>query len=196
MTALPGKHALYMVFHADNNKELADLYDFRFRLTGENPVTPTPVVTSTPDKTQVSTSEPYNPASSPAPVPERTQTVKAGDKYTVGKFIYKVITTNDNGGTVSFAGTTSKKISAAVIKASVTINGKSYDVVRIEKKAFAGCKKLKKIVIKTTKLKKVGASCFKGIHKKAFIKVPKKCYKTYVKLLKGKGQKKSVKIRR
>lgn len=196
LDGITGKHALYMVFHADNNKELADLYDFRFRLTGVNPVTPTPVVTSTPDKTQVSTSEPYNQTSSPAPVPAKTQTVKAGDKYTVGKFVYKVITTNDNGGTVSFAGTTSKKISAAVIKSSVTINGKSYDIVRIEKKAFAGCKKLKKIVIKTTKLKKVGASCFKGIHKKAFIKVPKKCYKTYVKLLNGKGQKKSVRIRR
>ena len=79
---------------------------------------------------------------------------------------------------------------------SIEIDGKKYDVTQIGKRAFAGCKKLRKVVIKTKKLNKVGASCFKGIYKKAVIRVPKVKYKEYVKLLKRKGQKKGVNIRR
>lgn len=191
-----GKHALYMIFQSDNNQEIADLYDFRFSLTGVNPVAPAPTnkPDSNPNVTAIPQAQPgtggtfYGADSKPA--------VKAGDKRTVGKYTYKVIAVNENGGKVSFAGPSSKKISAAVIPASVTIDGKAYDVTRIEKRAFAGCKKLKKIVIRTKKLKKAGASCFKGIYKKAVIKVPKESYKAYAKLLKGKGQKKSVIIRR
>ncbi len=70
------------------------------------------------------------------------------------------------------------------------------NITSIGKQAFYGCKKLKKITIKTTKLKTVGKQAFKGIHKKATIKVPKKKYKKYKKLLKGKGQKKTVKIKK
>ena len=53
-------------------------------------------------------------------------------------------------------------------------------------KAFEDCKKLKKITFKGTKLKKVGKEAFKGIHKNAVIKVPKKKLKAYTKLLKKK----------
>ncbi len=70
------------------------------------------------------------------------------------------------------------------------------NITSIGKQAFYGCKKLKTITVKTTKLKTVGKQAFKGIHKKATIKVPKKKYKKYKKLLKGKGQKKTVKIRK
>ena len=50
------------------------------------------------------------------------------------------------------------------------------NVNNIGKNAFYGCKNLKKVIIKTTKLTKktVGKNAFKGIHKKATIKVPKK----------------------
>ena len=49
-------------------------------------------------------------------------------------------------------------------------------VTKIGKKAFYGCKKLKTITIKSKKLnsKSVGAQAFKGLYKKAVIKVPKK----------------------
>ena len=62
-------------------------------------------------------------------------------------------------------------------------------VRKIGKEAFAKCKNLKKITIKTTYLssKKVGANAFKGIHAKATIKVPKKQKKAYQKLLKARG---------
>ena len=70
------------------------------------------------------------------------------------------------------------------------------NITSIGKQAFYGCKKLKTITVKTTKLKTVGKQAFKGIHKKATIKVPKKKYKKYKKLLKGKGQAKTVKIKK
>ena len=49
---------------------------------------------------------------------------------------------------------------------------------------------------KNKKLKKVGAKVFKGIYKKAVIKVPKAKLKAYTKLLKKKGQAKTVKIKK
>ena len=80
------------------------------------------------------------------------------------------------------------KIKAVVIPATVR---------KIGKEAFAKCKNLKKITIKTTYLssKKVGANAFKGIHAKATIKVPKKQKKAYQKLLKARGVGKKVTIK-
>ena len=80
------------------------------------------------------------------------------------------------------------KIKAVVIPATVR---------KIGKEAFAKCKDLKKITIKTTYLssKKVGANAFKGIHAKATIKVPKKQKKAYQKLLKARGVGKKVTVK-
>ena len=64
----------------------------------------------------------------------------------------------------------------------------------IGKECFRGCKALKKITVKTKTLKKVGKNALKGIHSKAVIRVPKAKLKAYGKLLKGKGQKSTVKI--
>ena len=69
------------------------------------------------------------------------------------------------------------------------------NISNIGKNAFSGCSKLKTINIKSTKLKKVGANAFKGINKKATISVPKAKKKAYIKLLKNKGQAKTVKIK-
>ena len=76
---------------------------------------------------------------------------------------------------------------------SVTI-GKN--VTAIGKNAFKNCKNLKKITVKSTKLKKVGKGALTGINRKCVIKVPKKKLKSYKSLFKGKGQKKSVKIKK
>ena len=72
------------------------------------------------------------------------------------------------------------------------------NLAKIGANAFAGCKNLKTIRIASTSLtkKSVGKNAFKGIHKKAVIKVPKKKLKAYQKFLKGKGQAKSVKIKK
>jgi hypothetical protein len=74
---------------------------------------------------------------------------------------------------------------------TITIPSK---VKKIDKQAFYGCKNLKTITIKSTKLKTVGKETLKGIHSKATIKVPKKQFKSYQKLLKNKGQGSKVKI--
>lgn len=63
-------------------------------------------------------------------------------------------------------------------------------------KAFYNCKKLVTINVKSTVLKKVGKNALKGINKKCVINVPKKQFKKYKKLFKGKGQKKSVKVKK
>lgn len=70
------------------------------------------------------------------------------------------------------------------------------NIEKIGKKAFYGAKKLKKITVKTAKLAAVGKNALKGIHKDAVIKVPKKQLKKYQKLFRGKGQKKTVKIKK
>lgn len=68
-------------------------------------------------------------------------------------------------------------------------------VTSIGKKAFSGCKNLKKITFKTKVLTKIGSKAFKGIHKKATIKLPAAKREDYKKLLKKKGQPKTVKIK-
>lgn len=75
---------------------------------------------------------------------------------------------------------------------SVKLNSKV--LTKIGKKAFYKCGALKTITIKSTKLKSVGTKAFYGINKSARIKVPAKKLKAYTKLMKNKGQKKTVKI--
>lgn len=81
--------------------------------------------------------------------------------------------------------TGNKKIKKVVIGKDVTV---------IPKNAYKGCSSLKKIVVKSTVLKKVGKNALKGVHPKCKIKVPKKKMAAYKKLFRGKGQKKSVKL--
>ena len=129
--------------------------------------------------------------------------------------VYKVTGKN----TVEFVKATSKKTSRT-IPSTVTLKGIKCQVTSIAAKAFkgdtkiktvvipttirkigneafAGCKNLKSITIKTTYLssKTVGAKAFKGINAKAKIKVPKKQKKAYQKLLKAKGIGKKVTIK-
>ena len=113
----------------------------------------------------------------------RTFVVPATIKSEDGKFTFKVTAISKN----AFKKNTKLK--------KVTI-GKN--VSKIGANAFFGCKKLKNIKITSTQLtkKSVGKNTFKGINKKAVIKVPKKKLKAYKNILKGKGQAKSVKIKK
>lgn len=104
-----------------------------------------------------------------------------------------------------------KKITSVVIKKNVKTIGKnafanctklkkvtinSTKLTTINAKAFYGCKNLKSITIKSKVLKKVGKNAFKGISAKAVIKVPKAKRTAYTnKVLKNKGQAKTVKIK-
>lgn len=146
-----------------------------------------------------------------------TVIVKKGNTYSKGIITYKVTAIAAGKGTVEVTAPKNKKVTSVTIPATVTINNETYKVTSIAKSAFAGCKKLKKVVIgknvttigknafkgdsklktitvKSKLLKKVGSGAFKGIHKSAKIKVLSSKLKAYKKLLKGKGQGKKVKI--
>lgn len=144
--------------------------------------------------------------------------VKKGLTFVSGKNRYKIITVSGKKGEISFSGCTNKKLAKVSIPDTVRYQGYTFTVSSVGSKALSGykklttvtiggkvktvgasafknCGKLKKITIKTNVLKKVGGNALKGIHKKAVIKVPKKKWKVYKKILKGKGQKKTVKIK-
>lgn len=135
--------------------------------------------------------------------------------------VYKVTKAGVKGGTVTYVKPVNKRKSKVSIPATVKIEGITYKVTAIAKnafknnkkltkitigknvstigkKAFYGCKKLKYITIKTTKLttKKVGSKAFTGIKSNAKIKVPKKKYNAYKKMLLKKGVSKKAKFRK
>lgn len=148
------------------------------------------------------------------PVPAKNKTYKSG------KYEYKVTKSAAKGGTVELKAPLKKTMKTVSVPSTVKINGYTFKVTSIGKNAFksnkkltkatiganvakiganafSGCKKLKTITVKTKKLKakSVGKNAFKNIHKKAVIKVPKAKKKAYMKVFKGKGQKKTVKIK-
>ena len=108
----------------------------------------------------------------------------------------------------------------AIVPDTVEVNGTTYKVTSIEKKAFgtgkkiktiilgknvktikkdafAGCKTLRKIIVKTKKLTKktVAKKAFRGVRKNVRIIVPKKKKQAYRKLFYQRGLNKKVKIR-
>nr|WP_294490414.1 glycosyl hydrolase [uncultured Anaerosporobacter sp.] len=125
-------------------------------------------------------------------------TVKVGEKS------YKVTSVNKN----AFKG--NKKLTSVTIGSNViTIGDSAFEgctsltsitipknVTTIGKKAFYKASKLKTITIKSKKLAKVGSDAFKGINKEAKIVVPSSKLSSYKKLLKGKGQSKTVIIKK
>lgn len=78
-------------------------------------------------------------------------------------------------------------------KAVLATIGKN--IKKIGKEAFRNCKKLEKITIKSRHLAKIGKNAFCGIAKSAQIKVPRKKYNIYKKMLAKKEQRGTVKIR-
>ena len=147
------------------------------------------------------------------------KTLKVGTKITdkKSKAVYKVT----GKKTVQYVKSTVKNVKTINIPATITANKVKYQVTAIAAKAvkgnkkltkvvipasiknigaqaFAGCKNLKNITIKTSYLtkKNVGAGAFKGISAKAVIKVPKKQLKAYQKMLITKGVSKKAKIKK
>ena len=124
---------------------------------------------------------------------------------------YEVTKAGDNP-TVSYVSPKNNKVATANIPAKVTIDGISCKVTGISanafkncknlktvtigsnvstigKQAFYGCTAIKKITIKTTKLKAstVGNKAFQKVPAKAVLKAPKAKAKQYKKILQDKG---------
>lgn len=128
--------------------------------------------------------------------------LKKGDIFTTGELKYKVTKTGKKKE-AQCIGTTNKKIKKLVIPSTIAEQNIKYNVVSvggfanckklvsvtigknvtaIKPKAFYNCKKLKKLSIQSTKLKKVGKNAIKGTPKKMVLSVPKGKKKQYQKL--------------
>ncbi len=107
---------------------------------------------------------------------KKASTIKVPDSVTVDGITYKVTAVADK----ALAG--NKKVKKVVLGVNVTSVGKN---------AFAKCKNLKKIEVKSSRWSKksVGKNAFKGTSKKLVVKVPKKMTSAYKKYVKGKGNK-------
>ena len=159
------------------------------------------------------------PSGSPNQQPGQDIKVPAkGTKLTAKGASYQVTSAAEKNPTVVYKGSKKQKASVT-IPDTVTIDDVTYkvtsiaanafknnkklkkvvigkNVTKIGKKAFYGCSKLKKITVKTTKLtkKNVGSQAFKGIHKKAAFKVPKKKISSYRKVFRARGAAKTTKV--
>ena len=159
------------------------------------------------------------PSGSPSQQPGQDIKVPAkGTKLTAKGASYQVTSAAEKNPTVVYKGSKKQKASVT-IPDTVTIDKVTYkvtsiaanafknnkklkkvvigkNVTKIGKKAFYGCSKLKKITVKTTKLtkKNVGRQAFKGIHKKATFKVPKKKIRSYRKIFRARGAAKTTKV--
>lgn len=123
--------------------------------------------------------------------------LKKGTTYKSGNMKYKLVTAGLNGtGTVMVTGVVKQKSSVTIPK-TVTLKGHKYKIVKINKNAFKGKSKIKKITIKSTDITSIGKNAIKGIDKNATIKVPKSKLKDYKKLFKkSTGYKKTMKIKK
>ncbi len=167
-----------------------------------------------PDNPPVKEPEDKNPQN---PAVQNPVTAQQGKHYRAGNYFYRV--TSAKKQTVQVTGAAKASIKTIAVPAKVTLYGTQYKVTAIAdgafknnqkasfasigkyvetigKKAFWGCKSLKKITIQSKKLKKAGKNAFWGIHKNAKIKVPASKFKKYQNLLKNKGQGKQVKIKK
>ena len=135
-----------------------------------------------------------------------------GKTYTVGKFKYTITGAKADGtGTVAIAGTTysrsDKKFASLTIADTVVVGDVRFkitsvsanafsrytalknvtignNVTSIGSNAFLSCKNLKKMTIKSAKLKSVGAKAFSGTYSKITFAVPRNKATAYKKLIK------------
>lgn len=135
-----------------------------------------------------------------------------GKTYTVGKFKYTITgAKTDSTGTVAIVGTTysrsDKKFASLTIADTVVIGDVRFkitsvsanafsrytmltsvvigkNVTSIGSNAFVSCKNLKKMTIKSAKLKSVGAKAFSGTYSKITFAVPRNKATAYKKLIK------------
>ena len=155
------------------------------------------------------------PAAKPSDKPE-TQGSKLRDENGA---VYVITKADSKNPEVAYQKAAATK-GTVVVPDTIVVNGTTYKVTSIEKKAFetgkkiktiilgknvksikkdafAGCKALQKIVVKTKKLTKktVAKKAFRGVRKNVRIVVPKKKKQAYRKLFYQRGLNKKVKIR-
>lgn len=152
--------------------------------------------------------------------PKKGAKIKDAKKLAYYK-VTKVGTKAGKVGTVEYIKPVNKKKKTVSIPSTITVDGIKYkvtgiasnafknnkyvtkvtigkNVTTIKSKAFYGCKKLKTLIIKTTKLsiKKIGSKAFSKTPKTMTVKVPKKKYKSYKSMLVKRGVNKKAKFKK
>ena len=152
--------------------------------------------------------------------PQKPKLPKKGAKIVIKNITYKVTKAGAKNGTVAFVKAKSNA-KTITIPATIKKDGVTYKVTVIEKEAFKNqkkltkvtiganvskiganvfknCKKLKTIIITSKKLtaKTLDKTAFKGVNKKATLRVPSGKINTYKRILKTKGLNSKVKIKK
>lgn len=140
----------------------------------------------------------------------KSKTLSKGKKFKKGDYQYKVTKASGKTGTVTLVKPLKKSIAKVTIPATVTYKKVTYKVTAISSKAFQNCKHFQKVtigknvtsigskafynasnceavMIRSTKIKKIGTGAFSQIAYRAYIKMPDKKYRAYEPLLKKSG---------
>ena len=172
-----------------------------------------PAATGNPGASAAPGQTPSNPTANVTPSGDKVP--GKGTRFEAGGMRYKVT----GKQTAEFQGMVKKNGSKLTVPATVSYLGYNFrvtsiaakacynskalkqavvgkNVTKIGAKAFQGCKKLKAVNIRSAVLKNIGNGAFKGIDKKATVKVPAKKLKSYKKLFKGKGLSKTARIKK
>lgn len=185
------------------------------KATATPTLTPEPTLTL---ETPEPTATPESPELTPLETTKGSKNIYIDDS---GRGRYRIKKKGDGTKKAIYVGPTKKKYKKVTIPGKASIQGVRYRVVAIEKnalknckklkrvkigknvkkigkKAFYGCKSLKKLEIRTKKLtaKKVKKKAFGKTYKKMTVKVPKKRLKRYKKLFRKRGIKKKAKFKR
>lgn len=124
------------------------------------PASAVPTTPSVPTNSNIPNIATPTPTVDIQPVPAVGSTLQS----TTGSYQITKLATGHTLGTVSFKKAANKNIRQLAIPATITVNHLSYQVTAIQKNAFQGCKKLKKITIGSN-IKKIGTAAFKGCKK-------------------------------
>ncbi len=161
-------------------------------------VTPSPKPTTQPTATPTETPT-ETPTIKPTVTPAPKKLLKVGTifKDKKSKCKYKVIKGKQGKRELSLVKYYGKSGKSVTIPKEIKKNGYHYPVTKIAAKAFYKQKRIKTITIQSTKINTVGKQAIYGINKNAVIRVPKKKYKAYKKMLRARtGFKKSMKIKK
>ena len=194
----------------DADKEVKSPVDVRVSIPGYNYKAPEDNTNNTPIEKNKAVNNPKN-----NNVPNNQNSsnasnaaLKKGKTFTVNKVKYKVTESKKGNYQVSVLKNQNKKIKKINVLDSVNYKGVVYKVTSIGAKAYAGsskatsitigsniksigknafdgCKKIKKVIVKSKVLKTVGKNAFKNVPKNAVFSVPKSVLKKYKKLFKN-----------
>lgn len=138
--------------------------------------------------------------------------VEVDDEFSVGGVFYIVTEIKGSKIYVGVSGVVNDRATTVYIPKKVKAEGKEMIVTSIEEDSFSDMERLRKVVVnadivkigndafkdaakfnrlvlKTTKLKKVGKNIFKNVSNKLIIEAPKKSLSSYKKLFNNKGVK-------